>query len=278
MMLFAGWRIVGEGTAGETWAAVAEHPPVSVLDRTHVAARTTIGLWLSSQPNASGGRFLSEGWTRGHAPLGRIVVVPADLPLHVRAETAPPRRMLHCQLPGRAALRLPASAQLMERCLDLRSPAIAANLARLAQEVTAPGFASETLIEGLGLTIAAELARDLSGAERRAAGGLAPWQLRRIDEHLAAGHWDCSVSDLAQLCGVSPAHAMRAFRQSSGRSIAAHVAAQRMAQARALLAGDAHSIAEIAAVLRFATPSAFAAAFRRATGDTPGGYRRRARL
>ncbi|SFR91875.1 helix-turn-helix transcriptional regulator [Sphingomonas jatrophae] len=268
------WRIVGEVAAGEMWAAVAEHPAVDTVDRTHLDPRTSIGLFLSAQPNASQGRFLASDWTRGHARMGRIVVVPGDLPLHVQAQAAPPRRMLHCRLPIRAGLPRPSGPGLLARCLDVRSPGIAASLARLAQEVAAPGFAGATLIEGLGLVVAAELARELAGAERPSVGGLAGWQLRRIDDHLAAGHWDCTISDLARLCGISAAHAMRAFRQSTGRSIAQHVAALRMARARDLLAGDAHDIAEIAALLRFASPSAFAAAFRRASGVSPGNYRR----
>lgn len=272
-MIPATWRIVGEVAAGGMWAAVAEHPAVDALDRTHHDPRTSIGVSLSPAPNASEGRFLAGGWTGGHARMGRIVVIPGDLPLHVQAHAAPPRRMLHCRLPSHAALP-PPGARRLARCLDLRNPSITQGLNRLAQEVAAPGFASAMLIEGLGLMVAAELARDLLRADRPAAGGLAGWQLRRIDDHLAAGHWDCTVSDLAGLCGISPAHAMRAFRQSTGHSIAAHVAARRMARARDLLTGDAHDIAGVAAALRFASHAAFTAAFRRATGATPGAFRR----
>ena len=60
-------------------------------------------------------------------------------------------------------------------------------------------------------------------------------------------------------------------------SIAAHAAALRIEHARDLLNGDRQSVSEIAATLRFATPSAFSAAFRRATGETPNGFRQRTR-
>ncbi len=271
-MIEPAWRTISEVTAGETWAAVAEHPPVDMVDRTHCDRRTSIGLTLSSRSNASAGCFLTGG-ARELSRLGRIVVVPADLTLHVRARAAPPRRMLHCRLPLRAALPRSLDARRLERCLDMRNVAVADCLDRLAREVTTPGFASAIMIEGLGLVLAAELARDLAGAERRTRGGLAGWQLRRIDDHLAAGGWDCTIGDLARLCGISPSHAMRAFRQSTGRSIASHVAALRIARARDLLASEAHDIAGIAASLRFTSPSAFSAAFRRSMGMSPRAFR-----
>lgn len=274
-MSSASWRVIGETEAGGVWAAVAEHPPVEALDRTHIDPRTTLGLWLSPQPNDSHGRFLAAGWGHGHARMGRIVVVPGEVPLHVRSDAAPARRMLHCRLPARVALPLPRESQLLGQCLDLRNPSVATSLARLAREVTEPGFASAAMIEGLGLQVAAELARDLAGSRMPAGGGLAPWQLRRIDDYILAGHWDCTVSELASLCGISSSHAMRAFRQSRGRSLANHIALLRIERARDLLARESHDISEVAATLRFASASSFSAAFRRLTGETPTSFRQR---
>ncbi len=276
-MIQSSWHTVAEAEAGDVWAAVVEHPAIDSLERTHLVSNTTISFWLSPEPNASSGRFLAQGWTRGDVRLGRIVVVPGDLPLYVSAGTTPARRMLMCRLPSRVTLPQPRAARPLELCLDMRNPLIATSLNRLAREVTSPGFASAALIEGLGLTIAAELARGLADAPVRGTGGLAGWQLRRIDEHLFAGHWNSSVSDLAGLCGISAAHAMRACRQSTGISLAAYVAERRMARAQEMLADDKESIAEVAALLRFSTPSAFGAAFRRATRETPTRYRQRAR-
>jgi AraC family transcriptional regulator len=276
-MSVPGWRVVGETEAGGVWAAVAEHPPVDVLDRTHIDPQTTLGLWLSPRPNGSLGRFLSPAIVNGHSPLGRIVVVPGDLPLHVRETAAPGRRMLHCRLPARLALPIPLKAALLEQCLNLRNPSVAASLSRLAYEVTEPGFANAAMIESLGLQVAAELARDFAGACKQAKGGLASWQMRRIDEYIQSGHWNCSVSDLAALCGISPSHAMRAFRQSSARTLTAHIALLRINRARDLLASEDSEIAEVSAILRFASPSSFSAAFRRMTGETPKHYRSRMR-
>jgi len=132
----------------------------------------------------------------------------------------------------------------------------------------------------LGLLLGAEIARLVAGSAPRQPphrGGLAAWQLKRIDDHLHAGHWDCTVTELASLCGLSASHTMRAFRQSVGRTLAAHIAEQRIARACDLLADGALSIAEIAQAVRFGGPSSFSAAFRRSMGTSPGRYRQRRR-
>jgi len=270
------WRILNEITAGEVWAAVADHPSVNRIDRMHRGDRTSLGLSLSPRDNHSRGRFLTRDWRGGEHPLGPVVAIPAGLSFHVRADASPARRMLHCRLPER--LRMRPEQGPLDGCFNLRNDVIATSLSRLAREVTDPGFGTSAIVEGLGILIGGELERHLMDrppSPRR--GGLAPWQLRRIDDYLHAGHWDSSVSELANLCGVSPSHVMRAFRQSTGRSIAAHIAAQRVEQACAMLAGETMPVAQIAAALRFSSSSAFAAAFRRALGLTPNDFRQRCR-
>jgi len=270
------WQIVRHIQAGDVWAAVAEHPSVEGLDRTHSAHRTTLGLWMSSEPNNSRGSFLTSEWHYGDAPLGAVVAVPAGFPLRVQSEEMPARRMLHCRLPERVALQ--TDPAMLSGCIDMRNSVVASCLRRIAQETLTPGFGSQAIVEGLGLVIAGELEREMgSKSARLRKGGLAPWQLRRIDDHLRAGNWDSGVSDVARLCGVSAGHAMRAFRQSTGQSIAAHMAAMRIERACTLLARDDLPIGQIAAELRFASASAFAAAFRRTFGMSPNAYRQRRR-
>jgi AraC family transcriptional regulator len=184
--------------------------------------------------------------------------------------------MVHCQLPAAPSRDPERPAAQLAACLDLRNAAISASLARLAREVGERGFASEVIVEGLGMFIAGELARHLDEVATRTprrCGGLAPWQLKRIDEHLNAGNWGCSISELAGQCGISAGHVMRAFRQSTGRTLAGHIAEARIERARDLLSGDELSIGEISRDLQFAHPSSFAAAFRRSTGMTPRQYR-----
>lgn len=276
MISHAQWQVLGEVEAGDMWVAVAEHPRVDHLDRTHCDSRTTLGLWMSPQANCSRGRFLTKEWVGGDVPLGSIVAVPAGFPLRVQSRAMAARRMLHCRLPSRVSYQLEPTS--LDGCADFHNDLIFSSLARLAREAISPGFSSAAIVEGLGLVIGAELARSLSFRQPdHRKGGLAPWQLRRIDDYLQSGHWNSSISEIAQLCGISPGHAARAFRQSTGRSIAAHIAMMRIDRACTLLADSSHSIQQIAADLRFANASAFAAAFRRVLGINPNSYRQQRR-
>ena len=270
------WRVLGEVQAGEVWAQVAEHPNIEGIDRTYYETRMSMGLLLSPYQNQARGCFLTEEWRGGHASLGSIVAVPGGVPFHVRSGASPARRLVHCLLPDRASLE--AGNVPLQACLNLRSNVVARNLTRLAHEVAVPGFGTSAIVEGLGLLISGELERLFgTGVARHDKGGLAPWQLRRIDEYLRAGHWSSSVSDLARLCGISAGHLMRAFRQSTGQSVGFYIATLRSDHACTMLADDSLSIAEIATELRFANASAFAAAFRRSMGVSPSRYRQRLR-
>jgi AraC family transcriptional regulator len=107
-----------------------------------------------------------------------------------------------------------------------------------------------------------------------AAGGLAGWRLRLIEERLQSSADAPTLAELAALCGLSVRQLTRGFRASRGCSIGDHIASSRVDHARRLLAGD-HSVKAIAYTLGFASPSSFCFAFRRATGHTPREYRQR---
>jgi AraC family transcriptional regulator len=104
--------------------------------------------------------------------------------------------------------------------------------------------------------------------ERPAAGGLAPWRLRLIEERFVEERDAPTLSELAGLCGVSVRQLTRGFRVSRGCSIGEYIAERRIARAKhSLLGGE--TIKAIAYSLGFATPSSFCYAFRKATGETP---------
>ncbi len=122
----------------------------------------------------------------------------------------------------------------------------------------------------------------LHGAGRptmRANGGLSGWQLRRVTEFMmehAAG--DLALDELAALADLSAKHFARAFRQSTGVPPHRWLIERRIDRAKELLAASDHSLAEIALACGFADQSHFTAAFRKAVGATPGGYRREIRV
>lgn len=109
----------------------------------------------------------------------------------------------------------------------------------------------------------------------RSRGGLAPYMLRRVREHIDAhisGHID--VEALAATAGLSTFHFSRAFKQSVGMAPHAYVISRRLQKARDLLAEAALGLAEVALACGFADQSHFTRVFSRELGITPGAWRR----
>ena len=269
-----GWNIVGEMHAGETEAVLADHPAADWIDRTHLRDRPALSLLLSPQNNPSRGCFVSNSKTEWQVSMGNIVLVPPGMPIRVRADAVPPRRLLNCTLPIRGEIGSIDAQSRLEQFMNVQNGSVRGALQRIVTELQNPGFAAGPIVEGLGIYLAGELANILAeNGKAIRSGGLAPWQMKRIDEFLKDGNWDCRISDLAGLCGISARHLMRAFRQSTGRSLADYIAAVRADHARTLLQDERLSISDIARALRFSRPAGFTTAFRRMTGLTPSAYR-----
>ena len=159
--------------------------------------------------------------------------------------------------------------------LDVREANIRNLLLRLAEEAKHPGFASQVMVELIAAQLALELGRYcLLASENPAAGGLAPWRLRLIDERLQEVREAPTLAELAELCRLSVRQLTRGFRISRGCSIGEHVAEMRMQHARNMLAADL-SVKSIGYELGFSSPSSFCYAFRKATGETPMQFRHR---
>jgi AraC family transcriptional regulator len=276
------WTTEASVEARDMALTLMRHGSTGPLERTHCVGAPTVSLFLAPSRIEAAGCYGERPEPGRFRPFGTLVMVPADLPLHVRIAAAPPRRLVCCRFDRARFGRLtrPEDAWedgLLRACLDIRLPRIEAVLRRLAGEVETPGLASDTLIEGLGLVLLAELARfvdESGGARRQPTGGLAPWQLRRVGEILHEGR-PPKVSELARQVGLGSRHFMRAFKQSTGRTVMDYAAERRLQRAMACLTETRLPIAEIARLLGFAQASAFSHAFRRMTGETPVLYRRR---
>jgi AraC family transcriptional regulator len=109
-------------------------------------------------------------------------------------------------------------------------------------------------------------------------GGLTPKILFRAIERLRSdGDTDVSLSALATDAGLSRFHFCRAFKESTGISPHAWLRQHRLEQATTMLRDTDASIVSIAAELGYASQTAFAAAFRKLTSETPSDWRRRMR-
>ena len=106
--------------------------------------------------------------------------------------------------------------------------------------------------------------------------GLADWQVRRVTTYMSERLGNTiTLDELAGLVNLSRFHFCTAFRQATGQTPHAWLTALRIGRARRLLAEPALSITEIGLAVGYQTPSAFAAAFRRHAGVTPGAFRKR---
>jgi AraC family transcriptional regulator len=110
---------------------------------------------------------------------------------------------------------------------------------------------------------------------RPAIGGLSPKVLLRAIERLRSdSDADVSLDALASDAGLSRFHFCRAFKESTGLSPHAWLRQYRLEQAMNMLRDTDASIVSVAAELGYASQTAFAAAFRRLTGQAPSDWRR----
>ena len=151
----------------------------------------------------------------------------------------------------------------------------------MLREALSPGFGGALRAQAMGMEAVLEITRcdgALRSEEPAARSGLAPWQMRRLDayvrEHLAN---DVTLTDLADLLGMSVRHLSRVVKHAKGRSVHCWVADLRMAEAQRLLTETKLPLHEIAQRVAFRGAGAFSTAFRAASGFTPSDYRRLAR-
>jgi AraC family transcriptional regulator len=109
-------------------------------------------------------------------------------------------------------------------------------------------------------------------------GGLAPKTLLRAIERLRSdSDADVSLTALASDAGLSRFHFCRAFKESTGLSPHAWLRQYRLEQAMNMLRDTDESVVSISVALGYSSQTAFAAAFRKLTGETPTSWRQRAR-
>jgi len=156
--------------------------------------------------------------------------------------------------------------------------AMLASLTHMLTAEMASPQRSALLIDTLALTIEIALLRRSGGktVSPPKSGGLAGWQLRRttdyLDTHLAD---DISLAELAAIADLSPHHFCRAFKQSTGLPPHAWLTARRIERAQDLMAAHPKmGLTEVALCVGYQSQAAFGVAFRRATGVTPGQWRR----
>jgi AraC family transcriptional regulator len=147
------------------------------------------------------------------------------------------------------------------------------------REAVEPGFASSLFAEAMGMVSALEIARYdralQAPEEKTSQGGLAPWQMRRLEAHVRAHlSEELTLKGLGRMLGMSARHLSRAVRRTKGVSVYRWISDFRLAEARRLLIETDLPIHEIARRSAFQSSGAFSTAFRAASGYSPSEFRR----
>ena len=233
-------------------------------------------------PRAEGtqGEIMFDLGDRRRHKVGRLLLRPGGIAMHSRGDGGM-LDILACRFdPVRFAAVTGLAewdSRRLSHCASIHSPILMTLAERLKQEAVARGFGSDMAVEGLVQLMMVEVARLFrrKPVHEAGQGGLAPWQLARIEEALRSsdGEWPTTQA-LASLCGISRSHLSRSFAATAGAALSDHAAAIRIERAQDMIRGGALPMNRIAETLGFATASAFSAAFRRATGLTPRAFRR----
>jgi AraC family transcriptional regulator len=232
----------------------------------------------SLTPRAQGSRLLHDGH-RAMPPPGEIVFLPRGSAFE--AECNPCEQHLLCLTfendRANELFESDTAASDLAPCFDVRAPRVRQILARLVEEVRAPGFGADVMIESASLMLVVELCRHLQ--ERQSAdhawrGRIADWRLRRLKDRIEAGLSEIiSVADLAAECGMSARHLIRTFKNTVGMTLTEYIAAARIRRAQEELGREDALIKVVAFNCGYQSAAAFSASFRKATGLSPRQYR-----
>jgi AraC family transcriptional regulator len=281
-------------TAGQQTLARIEAPTVLVdqISQEHPRPTNgiieerlyTISLQQSRRHSLSVGRYCTPSRQSDFRDIGRLVVLPAFVPLEIRASGGL-TQSVRCLFKRETIREYSGEDDFFDRdipasCLNLRHRGITDMLARLGQELHSPGLASTALAEALGTAAIIEFIRYLDDLPKQTPfyrGGLSHRQFRLITEAIEGPENCPSLSDLSELMGLSVRHLTRAFKQTTGQTIYAHIEDIRFQKAQALLGDTDILIKTVAHRLGFSCSGAFCNAFRRMAGETPQAYRKRVR-
>ncbi|WP_316237291.1 AraC family transcriptional regulator [Bradyrhizobium sp. SZCCHNR1015] len=226
------------------------------------------------------GRFVSAGTFRP----GVVIIIPEGA--SSRWDIPKPVDVVQLYLPHSTLVRVADEAgttrpaDLLER--TAHPDAITSRLLLSAADILEGNEALDALFrQQLTDLLATRLLAAHAGAPtavQPVVGGLAPRVLMRAIERLRSeSEADVSLAALAADAGLSRFHFCRAFKESTGLSPHAWLRQRRLEQAMQMLRDTDVSVVTVAAALGYASQTAFAAAFKRLTGDTPTDWRRRAR-
>lgn len=203
----------------------------------------------------------------GTMPAGTLYVTPPSKPLGVQFRL--PCAFLHFHI---SADHFPAQLPAAETPGDLvllRDPLAA----ELAKALIDHGDATDhEFARCIGRTLAMHLTR--LEPPRAKVNALPKWRLRRVEQYIG-DHFDrcISLSELANVAGLSRMHFAAQFRTATGYRPREYLLNHRVEHAKILLTTTARPLAEIALAVGFSTQAHFSTVFKRISGQSPARWR-----
>jgi len=255
----------GHGALHDSLAILPEHVVMTYYGVDRDIVWRTGGRRLASRTRAGSITLIPEGhdgrWDIG----GSIEVSHVYLPDH-RLQAAA------------AQLTDGRSVELVQR-VGFEDPGAARILELLGREAPCRDPSSRLFVDQAIDLLCIQLVRAHSSfgalAIEAPRGGLADWQVRRVTEYMHEHIGDeVGLDELAALANLSRFHFCTAFRKATGHTPHNWLMILRIEEARRHLSDRALAVTDIALMVGYQTPSAFAAAFRKVAGMTPSEYRR----
>lgn len=226
-------------------------------------------------------------WRAVRPTTGTIWLRPIGARSDVALISAPKVQVMHMYVPALVFRRLaddydlPASpGRSIRYSCGVQDPIIGQIAQTVLSEMMHPTAAGRMLVETSSMFLAARLAHsylEATSAQPQARGchGLDARRLRRVLDYVDMRLTDdVTVADLAKVACLSIFHFTRAFAASMGVPPHRYVSQRRLDYAKAMIVAGRTPLDRIALDARFSSQSSFTRAFRRATGMTPGEYRR----
>ncbi len=133
-------------------------------------------------------------------------------------------------------------------------------------------------VETAGLTLAVHLIRRyFRGAKARSNGTASPlakWRLDRVAEYIEANlSQRIGLDELSTAAGLSRAHFAAQFRSATGATPHSYIMRRKVEHSKQLLLDPNMQIADVAAIIGFASQAHFTGVFKQLVGDTPHRWR-----
>jgi AraC-like DNA-binding protein len=142
------------------------------------------------------------------------------------------------------------------------------------REIDSDREAAKASLVSASHILQAEIER-CSGANGSARGGLAAWQLLRVQTYIESHlHRTIHIRDLSAVARRSPAHFSRKFKLAVGVSPHAYVVRRRLERACHLMMTGVEPLSDIALSVGFSDQAHLCRLFRQAFGESPASWRR----